>query len=58
AERCGDSDSGARLIDNLIEQHLQPVVVDRLLVAMASHEPVQRVNATLVGDGALVCEFA
>jgi len=58
AERCGDSDSGARLIDHLIEQHLQPLVVDRLLDAMASGEPLQRVHATLDGNGALVCEFA
>ncbi len=58
SERCGDSDSGARLIDHLIEQHLQPLVVDRLLDAMASGEPLQRVHATLDGDGALACEFA
>ncbi len=58
SERCCDSDSGARLIDHLIEQHLQPLVVDRLLDAMASGEPLQRVHATLDGDGALVCEFA
>ena len=58
AERCGDSDSGARLIDHLIEQHLQPLVVDRLLAAMASGEPLQQVHATLDGNGALVCEFA
>jgi type VI secretion system protein VasG len=58
SERCCDSDSGARLIDHLIEQHLQPLVVDRLLAAMASGEPLQRVHATLDGDGALVCEFA
>jgi len=58
SERCGDSDSGARLIDHLIEQHLQPLVVDRLLDAMASGEPLQRVHATLDGEGALVCEFA
>ncbi|WP_312143477.1 MULTISPECIES: type VI secretion system ATPase TssH [Stutzerimonas stutzeri subgroup] len=58
SERCDDSDSGARLIDHLIEQHLQPLVVDRLLDAMASGEPLQRVHATLDGDGALVCEFA
>ncbi|WCR46286.1 type VI secretion system ATPase TssH [Stutzerimonas stutzeri] len=58
SERCGDSDSGARLIDHLIEQHLQPLVVDRLLDAMAIGEPLQRVHATLDGDGALVCEFA
>ena len=58
SERCCDSDSGARLIDHLIEQHLQRLVVDRLLAAMASDEPLQRVHATLDGDGALVCEFA
>ena len=57
AERCSDSDSGARLIDHLIEQHLQPLVVDRLLAAMANDEPLQRVHATLDGNGALVCEF-
>lgn len=58
SERCCDSDSGARLIDHLIEQHLQPLVVDRLLDAMASGQPLQRVHATLDGEGALVCEFA
>ncbi|WP_313525633.1 type VI secretion system ATPase TssH [Stutzerimonas kunmingensis] len=58
SERCGDSDSGARLIDHLIEQHLQPLVVDRLLDAMAGGESLQQVHATLDGDGALICEFA
>ncbi|MGE8499920.1 MAG: type VI secretion system ATPase TssH [Pseudomonas sp.] len=58
AERCTHSDSGARLIDHLIDQHLQPLVVDRLLDAMASGETLQRAHATLDGDGAVVCEFA
>jgi type VI secretion system protein VasG len=58
AERCTDSDSGARLIDHLIDQHLQPLVVDRLLDAMAGGTPLQRVHATLDGEGALLCEFA
>jgi type VI secretion system protein VasG len=58
AERCAHSESGARLIDHLIEQTLQPQVVDRLLAAMASGETLQRVHATLDGDGAVVCEFA
>jgi type VI secretion system protein VasG len=58
AERCSHSDSGARLIDHLIDQHLQPLVVDRLLDAMASGETLQRVHATLDGEGAVVCEFA
>ncbi len=58
AERCTHSESGARLIDHLIDQHLQPLVVDRLLDAMAGGETLQRVHATLDGDGAVVCEFA
>jgi type VI secretion system protein VasG len=58
AERCTHSDSGARLIDHLIDQHLQPLVVDRLLDAMAGGEALQHVHATLGGDGAVVCEFA
>ena len=58
AERCSGNDSGARLIDRLIDQHLQPRVVDRLLAAMAGGETLQRVHATLDADGALTCEFA
>jgi type VI secretion system protein VasG len=58
AERCSHSDSGARLIDHLIDQHLQPLVVDRLLDAMASGASLQRVHATLDGEGTVVCEFA
>lgn len=58
AERCTHSDSGARLIDHLIDQHLQPQVVDRLLGAMAGGKTLQRVHATLDGNGAVVCEFA
>ncbi|TLX54802.1 type VI secretion system ATPase TssH [Stutzerimonas nosocomialis] len=58
AERCTHSDSGARLIDHLIDQHLQPLVVDRLLDAMAGGETLQRVHATLDGQGTVVCEFA
>ena len=55
AERCTHSDSGARLIDHLIDQ---PLVVDRLLDAMASGQALQRVHATLDGNGTVVCEFA
>ena len=58
AERCTHSASGARLIDHLIEQHLQPLVVDRVLDAMASGQPLLRVHATLDNQGAVVCEFA
>ncbi len=58
AERCTHSDSGARLIDHLIDQHLQPLVVDRLLDAMAGGEALQRVHATLDSQGTVVCEFA
>ncbi|GAA6129822.1 type VI secretion system ATPase TssH [Halopseudomonas sabulinigri] len=58
AERCLRADSGARLIDQLIDEHLQPQVVDRLLDAMASGQRVQQVTATLGSAGAIVCEFA
>lgn len=58
AEHCSHSDSGARLIDHLIDQHLQPLVVDRLLDAMASGASLHRVHATLNGEGGVVCEFA
>ena len=58
AQRCDKGNSGARLIDQLIDQYLQPLVVDRLLDAMAGGEPLQRVHATLDGEGAVICEFA
>jgi type VI secretion system protein VasG len=34
------------------------LVVDRLLAAMASGENLQRVHATLDGEGTVICEFA
>ncbi|MEE1924015.1 type VI secretion system ATPase TssH [Pseudomonas sp. 148P] len=58
AGRCAGSDSGARLIDHLLDQHLQPLVVDRLLAAIAGGEPVDRVHACLDSQGAITCEFA
>ncbi|RXU59412.1 type VI secretion system ATPase TssH [Pseudomonas protegens] len=58
ARRCGQSDSGARLIDHLLEAHLLPRVADRLLQAMASGESLVQVHATVDGDGGVVCEFA
>lgn len=57
AQRCTQSDSGARLIDHLIESHLLPTIADRLLDAMASGEQLSQVHATLDGDGGVVCEF-
>ncbi len=58
AQRCSHSESGARLIDHLIDKHLQPLAVDRLLEAMANGESLSRVHATLNGEGAVACEFA
>lgn len=57
-ERCARSDSGARLIDHLLDQHLTPIVADRLLAAMASDEQLQHVHATLNSDASVVCEFS
>lgn len=58
AERCQYGDSGARLIDHLIDQQLQPRIVDQLLDSMASGNRLTHVHATLDGEGALICEFA
>ena len=58
AERCTQSDSGARLIDHLLEQHVLPLVADRLLDAMAQGESLQRVHATLDAHAGVTCEFA
>lgn len=58
AERCSQSESGARLIDHLIDTHVLPKVADRLLEAMASGEAISRVHATLDADAGVTCEFA
>jgi type VI secretion system protein VasG len=57
-ERCTQSDSGARLVDHLLDLHLLPLIADRLLDAMASGESLSRVHATLDSGGCIVCEFA
>lgn len=58
AERCTQSDSGARLIDHLLDLHVLPLVADRLLDAMATDESLKRVHATLDGNASVICEFA
>ncbi|MBH3428117.1 type VI secretion system ATPase TssH [Pseudomonas alkylphenolica] len=57
-QRCTCSDSGARLIDRMLDQYLQPQVVDRLLATIAGGEPVRQVHACLDSQGAVTCEFA
>ena len=51
-------DSGARYIDQWIESHLLPQIVDRLLSAMAVGESLSATHATLDGRGVPVCEFS
>ncbi|MBD8604590.1 type VI secretion system ATPase TssH [Pseudomonas sp. CFBP 8771] len=58
AERCTQSDSGARLIDHLLDLHVLPLVADRLLDAMVTGECLKRVHATLDGNASVICEFA
>ncbi len=58
AQQCTDGASGARLIDALVDQHLQPQIVDRLLAAMAGGQPIQQVHASVDAQGAVACEFA
>lgn len=57
AERCTQSDSGARLIDYLLDTHVMPQVVDRLLEAMASGQTLKQVHATLDSQAHVLCEF-
>ncbi|MFC6339984.1 type VI secretion system ATPase TssH [Pseudomonas sp. CCM 7891] len=56
-DRCLQSDSGARFIDHWLEANLLPLVVDRLLEAMAGDEPLQSAHAGLDRHGHLTCEF-
>nr|WP_288913308.1 type VI secretion system ATPase TssH [uncultured Pseudomonas sp.] len=56
-ERCTRSDSGARLIDHLLDRQLMPLVADRLLAAMAGGEQLRHVHATLTGEASVTCEF-
>lgn len=58
AQRCTHSNSGARLIDHLIDSNLLPAIADRLLDAMTSGEQLARVHATLDVDGGVTCEFS
>jgi type VI secretion system protein VasG len=57
-ECCVDGDSGARYIDQWIERHLLPQMVDGLLGAMATETPVSLVHARLDGNGLPLCEFS
>lgn len=57
AQRCTQSDSGARLIDHLLDLHVLPLVADRLLDAMAVGESLKRVHATLDDNASVTCEF-
>ncbi len=57
-ERCSQSDSGARLIDHLLELHVLPQVADRLLDAMAAGQRLTSVHATVDHEAAVTCEFA
>ncbi|TDV56835.1 type VI secretion system protein VasG [Pseudomonas graminis] len=57
-ERCSQGDSGARLIDHLLDLHVVPRVADRLLDAMAAGQRLTSVHATLDHEAAVTCEFA
>lgn len=58
AERCSHGESGARFIDQWIEENLLPQVVDRLLNAMAVGKSLQFAHARLDPSGTVVCEFS
>lgn len=54
---CIQGESGARLIDHLIELHVMPLIADHLLAAMADGQQLSRIHATLDATR-VVCEFA
>ncbi len=56
-ERCVQGESGARLIDHLIDLHLLPLIADRLLEVMAAGQTLAQVHATL-DENSVACEFA
>ncbi|WP_024646497.1 type VI secretion system ATPase TssH [Pseudomonas syringae] len=56
-ERCTQRDSGARLIDHLLESSVTPLITDHLLSAMSTDATVSGVHATLDSSGGIVCEF-
>ncbi|RMT32005.1 putative ClpB protein [Pseudomonas syringae pv. spinaceae] len=56
-ECCTQSDSGARLIDHVLESRVTPLIADRLLSAASSCDSVSRAHATLDASGGIVCEF-
>jgi len=55
--RCVQGESGARLIDHLIELHVMPLIADRLLAAMAEGQTLSHVHATL-HENTVACEFS
>jgi type VI secretion system protein VasG len=57
-ERCTRSDSGARLIDHLLDKHLVPGLADGLLAAMASGEQPRQVHASFNEQARVACEFS
>lgn len=57
AERCTYSESGARLIDSLIDQYIMPNITDRLLDAMATREVLTKVHIAVDAENGVVCEF-
>ncbi|MCD5994601.1 type VI secretion system ATPase TssH [Pseudomonas sp. CDFA 602] len=57
-ERCSSGDSGARMIDHVLDTCVTPAIADRLLDAMSRCEPVSQLHVTLDGAGCIVCECA
>ncbi|MCI3945332.1 type VI secretion system ATPase TssH [Pseudomonas syringae] len=55
-EHCTQVDSGARLIDHLLESRLTPLIADCLLSAMNSGASLFSIHATLDSSGGIVCE--
>ena len=55
-ERCTRSDSGARLIDDLLDAHVLPLVADRILDALACGQTLTSVHITLDAQSRVLCD--
>nr|WP_275423128.1 MULTISPECIES: type VI secretion system ATPase TssH [unclassified Modicisalibacter] len=51
AERCTDSDSGARNVDNILSGSLMPTIAAQVLDRMAEGQPIERLTVSLNDQG-------
>ena len=58
ADRCNESDSGARLIDNILTSNVLPEISDSVLARMAEGQPLGRIDVKVAHDGRFQYAFS